>query len=123
MMGDLSRYFSRSEWECFCGCGGDTVDSELVFVLEGLRMFFGGATVTITPKGGFRCRHQNTLSEGAEDSQHLTGRAADIKVDGIHPKQVYEYLVNMYPGQYGIGLYKTFVHIDTRSNGPARWEV
>ena len=121
-MGDLSNHFSRSEWECFDGCGEDTVDFTLVNVLENLRDNFGGARVTITPKGGFRCILQNALSGGAEDSQHLRGRAADIVVGGASPAEVHQYLDRAYPYKFGVGIYDTFVHVDTKSGPARRWD-
>ena len=39
-MGDLSRNFDRSEFKCRDGCGRDTVDIELVKVLEEVRVRF-----------------------------------------------------------------------------------
>jgi len=108
----LSEHFSRSEFICNCSCGQDTVDVELITVLEDIRNHFD-TPVTIT--SGNRCVYWNDFVGGRPASKHLTGRAADIKVSGITPVQVYAYLCAKYPNRYGIGLYKTFVHIDTRS--------
>ena len=33
-MGDLTRNFSRNEFKCKCECGFDTVDYELVTILQ-----------------------------------------------------------------------------------------
>jgi uncharacterized protein YcbK (DUF882 family) len=47
--------------------------------------------------------------------------AADIKIDGMTPSQVYDFLEENLPNhQYGIGLYNSFVHIDVRSKR-SRW--
>ena len=51
---------------------------------------------------------------------HLTGKAADIKVSGISPSEVHKYLTGKYQGEYGIGKYNSFTHIDVR-DGCARW--
>ena len=40
-MGDLSENFSRHEFACKCGCGNDTVDAELIRVLQSVRARFG----------------------------------------------------------------------------------
>ena len=45
---------------------------------------------------------------------------ADIKVDGVAPHRVFDALDDAFPGQYGIGLYEFYVHIDIRKD-KARW--
>jgi uncharacterized protein YcbK (DUF882 family) len=110
---------------CNCKCGFDTVDAELLEVLEDLESWFG---VKITELYGCRCRqHNESIKERdpsyvpySSNSQHLFGKAADVKLDGIPPKMVYEYLDNKNPNKYGLGKYKTFTHIDSRSK-KARW--
>jgi len=46
-------------------------------------------------------------------SQHVVGTAADISVKGIPPSAIVSYLEAFYPN-HGIGLYTSFVHIDSR---------
>ncbi|MBL5841377.1 D-Ala-D-Ala carboxypeptidase family metallohydrolase [Enterobacter asburiae] len=55
-MGDLSTHFSRSEFECCCGCGFETVSPKLITVLEDVRTHFG-APVKIN--SGCRCEKYN----------------------------------------------------------------
>ena len=118
-MGDISPNFNRSEFACKCGqCGFDTVDAELLEVLEHLREAFD-APVTIS--SGCRCATHNKNEGGSDKSQHLYGRAADIKVQGATAELVYNYLDLKYPLKYGMGEYSSWVHIDTRTDGPARW--
>jgi uncharacterized protein YcbK (DUF882 family) len=57
---------------------------------------------------------------GAAYSQHLYGTAADIKVNGIKPKDVAAYAEKLLPNTGGIGIYSTFVHIDVREK-KSRW--
>jgi uncharacterized protein YcbK (DUF882 family) len=116
-MGDLSEHFSRKEFECSCGCGTDTVDAELLHVLESIRSVTGAA---IKINSGHRCEKHNKSIGGAKNSMHLTGKAADIVVKGISPKDVYENLDIAYKDKYGIGKYETFTHIDVRKT-KARW--
>ena len=117
-MGDLSKHFSRSEFMCKCGgCTCDTVDAELIRVLEGIRRHFD-KPVSIT--SGVRCKHHNKAVGGSEQSQHLLGRAADILVDGVSPKTVQEYINGKFEDWYGLGCYPFFTHIDTRRTR-ARW--
>jgi len=116
-MGDLSKNFSSWEFECGCGCGFDEISIYTLEVLERVREFFK-SSVSIT--SGCRCPDHNKREGGSERSQHLTGRAADIKVKGVPPKDVADYLSTVYPRRYGIGRYRTFTHIDTR-HSRARW--
>lgn len=119
-MGDLSKNLSRSEFKCNCGeCDYDTVDHELVEVIQDIREFFNRA-VTIT--SGNRCYPYNKSVGGAKNSYHPRGRAADIQVKGVPAETIHGYLINKYQDQYGIGEYSSFTHIDTRSN-KARWSV
>lgn len=114
-MGNLSENFSRSEFQCD-DCGFDTVDVELLIICEAVREFVGKPVRVLS---GCRCSTRNILVGGADKSQHLRGTAADLEVD--NPKEVFEFLEKTYPGRFGFGLYDTHVHVDSRSNGPARW--
>lgn len=116
-MGDISEHFSRSEFSCRCNCGFDTVDAELLNVLEEIRSHFN-APVKIT--SGCRCEAYNKTVGGKKYSQHLFGRAADIQVEYKGPIFVAEYAEYVMPNTGGIGRYTTFTHLDTRS-GKARW--
>lgn len=119
-MGDLSTHFSREEFACQCGCGFDTVDSMLLSVLEDIRGHFDSP---VTINSGCRCLdHNKAVGSKSNNSQHVKGRAADIVVGGTSPEDVQMYLLFRYPDMFGIGEYSTFTHIDTRSDGPARWE-
>lgn len=123
MMGDISRHFNRSEFRCKgctadnpCERGGvDTVDVELVRTLEGIREYFG-ASVYIN--SGHRCPEHNAAVGGSPGSQHLLGRAADIRVEGVSPSQVASFLGYL---NGGVGEYQTFTHVDTRGRR-ARWK-
>ena len=108
------KYFVRSEFACKCGCGFDTVDCELMMILEDVRAHFNSP---VTIHSGCRCPEYNKKVDGKAKSQHMLGRAADIDVKDHTPSEVYEYLTSKYPKKFGIGLYPTFVHVDSRSVG------
>lgn len=115
----LSPHFSRSEFACPCGCGFDTVDAELIAVLEKARAYFNAP---ISINSGCRCAtHNATLPNSARSSQHLRGKAADIQIKDIDPNTVADYFEQTYPNAYGIGRYNTFTHIDVR-DGKSRWD-
>jgi len=116
-MGDLSKNFSRHEFSCSCGCGFDTVDAELLDVLQSVRDHFGKP---VKINSACRCDIHNLNVGGTSNSQHRLGRAADIDVSDISPTQVQAYLIAKYPYTFGIGVYDNFTHIDTRTQR-ARW--
>jgi len=113
-----SQYFDRSEFACKCGCGFDTVDAELLNALTYIREHFERPLII---NSGCRCPDYNSSDavRGSTNSQHMAGRAADIRVDGIDPQFVYELADNMEVG--GLGEYSTWTHIDCRSGPLARW--
>lgn len=119
-MSKLSENFHRAEFACQDGCGFDTVDAELVDVLQTVRRVFK-SPVTIT--SGCRCPEHNAAVGGAPNSQHVLGRAADIVVEDAAPLEVYRFLAARYGNRFGFGLYERWIHVDTRTDGPARWHA
>lgn len=113
----LSKNFRVREFRCRDGTDPIFVDLELVDILQKVRDHFGKA-VTIT--SAFRTASHNKSVNGATYSQHLYGRAADIKVSGVSPKDVAAYIETLLPNRGGIGVYSTWVHVDTRPV-KARW--
>lgn len=118
-MGDISEHFNRSEFACPCGCGFDTVDVELVTVLETMRRSLMSQGVKIN--SGCRCTRHNARIGGSPKSQHRFGKAADVVVEGVDSETVADYLEETYPDKYGIGRYHGRTHIDVRS-AMARWD-
>lgn len=116
-MGDISAYFSRREFACACGCGLDTIDAETVRLCEIVR---GMEDEPVRVLSGHRCALHNAAVGGAHDSQHVRARAADLGVSD--PERIYQRLCESFPQSYGFGLYSTFVHVDSRGGGPARWK-
>lgn len=117
---DNIKHFERREFKCKCGkCGGFPVEPswDLLAILEKIRDHFG-APVSIT--SGVRCATHNANVGGASKSQHLYGTAADIKVSGATPAEVASYAETLLPNTGGIGIYKTFTHVDVRSV-KSRW--
>ncbi|QDP67542.1 MAG: putative peptidase M15 [Prokaryotic dsDNA virus sp.] len=114
----LSKNFSRQEFKCQCGsCDYDTVDAELINVLQSLREHFD-KPVKIT--SGNRCTLHNASIGGSLHSYHIRGRAADIQVSGVSAIAVQGYLTSIYADKFGIGSYASFTHIDTRTKA-GRW--
>lgn len=76
---------------------------------------------------GYRPAELNAKVGGATKSRHITGQAADFKIEGYTPKQVAAIIEKLIAAgkmkQGGLGTYSTWVHYDTYFNGknPRRW--
>lgn len=113
----LSTNFRVKEFACTDGSDPIFVDSDLVNVLQKIRTHFGKA-VTIT--SAYRTPTKNKAVGGKIYSQHLYGKAADIKVKDVTPQKVAQYTEKLLPNTGGIGIYNTFTHVDVRKS-KARW--
>jgi len=119
-MGDLTEHFSRAEFACRCSnCNFDTVDVDTLALLEEIREW---AMVAVVINSACRCATWNEMVGGAKTSQHLYGRAVDIRIEGKTPDEVAKFVDKLMPDSGGIGIYtdQNFTHIDTRT-GKARW--
>ncbi len=108
----LSPNFRAREFDCHGrGCCSETkVDDELIGYLQRIRERFGKPVYI---NSGYRCpEHNRAVDNASRTSKHLQGMAADITVEGIAPLEVAKFAESI--GVKGIGLYDTFVHIDTR---------
>lgn len=114
----LTQNFRVKEFACTDGSDPIFIDSELVTVLQKIRTHFG-KSVTIT--SAYRTPTHNKAVGGETYSQHLYGKAADIKVSGVAPKKVSAYAETLLKNKGGIGTYSTFTHIDVRAT-KARWK-
>ena len=113
----LSANFRVREFACSDGSDPIFIDTDLVNILQKVRNHFGKA-VTIT--SAYRTPGKNKAVGGTTYSQHLYGTAADIKVKGVTPKKVAAYVEKLMPNKGGIGIYKTFTHVDVRAV-KSRW--
>lgn len=115
----ISKNFRVREFACKDGSDPIFIDDELVTVLQQIRDHFGKA-VTIT--SAFRTANYNASKKvgGAKYSQHLYGKAADIKVSGVATSVVADFVETLMPSTGGIGRYSTFTHVDVRKV-KSRW--
>ena len=113
----LSNNFRVKEFACSDGSDPIFIDTDLVDVLQKIRNYFG-KSVTIT--SAYRTASKNKAVGGSTYSQHLYGKAADIKVSGVSPKRVAAYAEKLLAKKGGIGIYSTFTHIDVRTS-KSRW--
>jgi uncharacterized protein YcbK (DUF882 family) len=89
----------------------------LLFRLEALRAKCGNNKMYIT--SGYRCSSYNAAVGGASSSQHLYGKAADIKVSGVSSSTVANKAESIFANG-GLGRYSSFTHVDIRGY-KARW--
>lgn len=109
----IATNFRAREFDCQgTGCCTTTpIDEKLVEYLQQIRTHFG-KPVHIT---AYRCKTHNARTpNAASNSYHIYGRAADFHIDGVKPEEIAKYAESI--GIKGIGLYDTFVHIDTRES-------
>lgn len=138
MSRDLTTHFARREFLCAHGLpsadDGATWETirRLAEQLEVLRESLGGRPIHII--SGFRCPDCNRACNGARNSQHLYGRAADIWVEGLpNPFTIASEIAALIASgrmlSGGIGIYyrgrktqsRPFTHYDIRGH-LARWQ-
>lgn len=114
----LSANFKVREFRCKDGSDKILVETALVNLLQELREHFGKA---VTISSAYRTGSHNTAVGGSPRSRHLLGTAADISIYGVTPLEVAQYAEALMPSSGGIGLYKTFTHVDMRTSR-TRWD-
>ena len=122
----LTPHFRVREFACRDGADLVKIDTDLVELLERIRTAACGA---VTVNSGYRTASYNQKVGGARASQHLLGRAADIRVAGVSVEDVAAYAESLMPGWGGVGRYPVkagratgWVHVDTRQN-KSRWTL
>lgn len=118
----VSLHFVSTDFDCKCDdkeCVTTLLNEDLPRSLDKLWEAIGPIKIT----SGFRCQKHNQSVGGSERSQHLIGRAADVKSErgmlGIAIEQAARKIDLFNIG--GIGTAYEWCHLDIRENGPARW--
>lgn len=118
-MGNLSKNFSRHEFKCPC-CNTLKLNPRLTIALQDLRDLAGEPILILS---GYRCQNHNANVGGAVHSQHMLGRAADIRIMNHNTEEMAQ-LAEQVPAFHhgGIGTYtgQNRIHVDIRDT-PARW--
>lgn len=122
----LAPDFKVRELRCRDGTDTVMVDEVLTVVLQCIREHFGKPVVITS---GYRTAAHNAAVGGAKSSQHMLGRAADIRVEGVSVEDVAAYAERLMPDWGGVGRYPVkagratgWVHVDTRQN-KSRWKL
>jgi len=117
----ITSHFNLEEFACHDGTPypKEWIESRLRPLceqLELIRYLFGGKPISIS--SGYRTEIHNQKVGGAKNSQHVQGRAADIKIQDVPARQVAQKILaaihNKKLGIHGLGSYATFTHVDVR---------
>lgn len=125
MKTQITSNFSKEEFNSKDGATmPDDVFCNIVKLANQLQILRNHIGKPIVINSGYRSPSHNKNVGGAKNSQHVLGKAADIRIAGMTSREVYntiEKLINsgdMLQG--GLGYYPNFVHYDIRKN-KARW--
>ena len=114
-----SEHFTEAELACrHCGING--VVQSLLDAIEALRLKVGAPVIV---NCAYRCPAHNTAVGGVPNSQHVLGRAADIRVAGKTSRELYELALHV-SGIRGLGVsdHAGYLHLDVRESLlVARW--
>jgi uncharacterized protein YcbK (DUF882 family) len=124
-MAKITENFSLHEFNCK---DGSLIPNEylpnVIELANNLQVLRDEIGKPITINSGYRSPKYNAKVGGARNSQHLKGKASDLRVSGITPKELAEVIEKLIKEgkmkQGGIGIYKTFTHYDIRGT-KARW--
>lgn len=121
----ITENFKLSEFRCNDGTDVPEEYLENVKLLcENLQTLREHLGIPIRVISGYRSKKYNTRIKGARKSQHMTAKAADIKISGMTPLEIKNAIVSLISQgkmtKGGVGLYRTFVHYDVRGRN-ARW--
>jgi len=90
------------------------IDPRLLTILSHVNDHFGGRPIELL--SGYRYQRKTT-------SNHFHGTASDIRVAGVRPRELRNFVYSLDAGGMGIGFYPRvgFVHVDVRPGPSFRW--
>lgn len=125
-MGNINQYFSRWEIKCSC-CDMCAIDPKLMKVMVAVREEFGPVIIKRFPEdvqshAACRCPKRNKEVGGSKTSYHMKGMAIDFHcTEEPDNEKIANWIdENCLHGEGGIGIYTSFIHVDTR-NEMQRW--
>jgi len=110
----ITKNFTAEEIECPC-CHGMVFEQTMIDRAQILRTLMN---IPFYVNSGYRCRFHNEAIGGSKDSQHLTGRALDIKSIGWTGRQKWQFVHEAMKLGMSVGIYKDFFHVDLRIGNP-----
>nr|DAX09249.1 MAG TPA: peptidase [Microviridae sp.] len=108
----VTDHFKVKEFACKDGTPIVFVDDYLAVILEIARKKINKPIIITS---GYRTISHNKKVGGAKYSYHTRGMAADIRANGVTPKELAKVLDRIVPNSGGIIVYDNWVHFDTRN--------
>lgn len=108
--GLVSPHFKAKEFQCKDKSEYLLVATELIETLEKIRNHFNAPVII---NSGYRTPSWNSKVNGASNSYHCKGMAADIRVKGHTSEEVAKYADSIME-QGGVIRYTNFTHVDVR---------
>ena len=109
----LSRSFLRDQFQCPCGCGWSTVDTNLIVALQKLQDAIGDDK-PITVLVGTICDKQRKRALCDQAFHHIIGRAADIKVKDASAPYIVKKLESLFGNKvFCYAVDNEVVHLDS----------
>ncbi len=110
------RYFTVEEFAC-SETGENDIRWDFISALDDLR---GVCGFPFSITSGFRSHKHSIEARKAQPGQHTFGNAADIAVsNGIERYAIVSNAIKL--GFKGIGIARTFIHVDTRESDGVIW--
>ena len=114
---NISPNFMISEFACNDGTDSILLDDNLPKVLQRIRVVIGNKPISVS--SGYRTPAYNLKIDGATNSYHTKGMAADIIIDGISTTDICKAAETALselkiPGGICLYIKQSFVHVDTR---------
>jgi len=90
------------------------MDSVILTAIQQIRNHFGKPVIITS---AYRSKKYNKSIGGVSNSAHILGKAIDFKVIGVSIKEVRQYIKHNFGwlGIKGLGIYRTFTHIDCKN--------
>lgn len=117
----ITPNFSSDEFACHDDSAypPEWIESRLAPLCETLQVVRDSFARPVSILSGYRSAAWNARIGGASLSQHMQGRAADIRIGGVTPAEVHARVLELHaagklPHLGGLGRYLTFCHLDVR---------
>tara|TARA_B100000497_G_C7618318_1_gene371450 strand:+ start:430 stop:777 length:348 start_codon:yes stop_codon:yes gene_type:complete len=110
------KYFKKEDFDCQ-ETGENEISDEFIYKLDELREACGFPFIVTS---GYRSPKHSIEARKSSPGTHAQGIAADIRVaGGTQRRLIIEKALEM--GFGGVGVAKSFVHVDIRTTAPVLW--